>query len=172
MPDGKPSRGKKPCRAEGPDPLQTGRRLLAAALFGCAVCAAGTLAALRLPDFSQALLRQRSLVSFLALSDLSVVPSGRTLRQPATLNAAVPLRFTPWLDGREPEPAGLLALDEAVDALERHDARKHEVVMLRTFAGLGSAETAEVLDLSPATVERDWSYAKAWLRRRMGAGGA
>jgi len=107
MPDGKPSREKRPCRAEGPDPLRTGRQVLTAALICCTVCAAGTLGIVRLPNYGKALLRQRSLVSFLALSDLSVVPSGRALRQPATLNAAVPIHYTPWLDCREPEPAEL-----------------------------------------------------------------
>ncbi len=67
----------------------------------------------------------------------------------------------------EPEPEELLSLDEAVAALEQHDERKHTVVMLRYFAGLAIQEIAETMQLSVATVERDWAYAKAWLRRRM-----
>jgi len=62
---------------------------------------------------------------------------------------------------------GLLPLDEAISALAEHDARKHEVVLLRFFAGLGMAEVATTMGLSLATVERDWTYAKAWLRRRL-----
>jgi len=72
----------------------------------------------------------------------------------------------------EPHAPQLVALDEALRALEQHDARKHEVVLLRTFAGLATDGIARALDVSPATVERDWAYAKAWLRRRMSQGDA
>ena len=69
----------------------------------------------------------------------------------------------------EPERDEFLHLDEAIAALAEHDARKHEVVLLRYFAGLGMPEVAETLGLSLATVERDWTYAKAWLARRLAA---
>lgn len=93
---------------------------------------------------------------------------GRLRRGGAALRISVEADELAAGGGAEPEPQELLSLSAAVDALERHDARKHEVVLLRTFAGLSVPEVAQALDVSPATVERDWAYAKAWLRRRMG----
>ena len=63
----------------------------------------------------------------------------------------------------------LLDLDEALRELEVQEARQARVVELRYFAGLEMSEVAEVLDVSKATVERDWRFARAWLARRMGA---
>jgi len=68
-------------------------------------------------------------------------------------------------------PADLVALDAAMDALARLDPRKVQVVEMRFFGGLSVEETAEVLKVSPVTVMRDWSTAKAWLYREL-AGGA
>ena len=64
----------------------------------------------------------------------------------------------------------LVALDDALQALARMDARKARVVELRFFGGLSVEETAEVLRISPVTVMRDWSSARAWLYREMGGG--
>jgi RNA polymerase sigma factor (TIGR02999 family) len=61
----------------------------------------------------------------------------------------------------------VLALDEALDALAQKEPRLSEVVQLRYFAGLGVGDTAEMLGISPATVKRDWAYARAWLLERM-----
>jgi RNA polymerase sigma factor (TIGR02999 family) len=63
--------------------------------------------------------------------------------------------------------AELVALDEALDELAQLDPRKSRVVELRYFGGLSLEETAEVLEVSPMTVRRDWRAAKAWLYRRM-----
>ena len=60
-----------------------------------------------------------------------------------------------------------LALDEALDRLAALDDRQAQIVELRYFVGLTVPETAEVLDLSPATVKRDWAAARAWLYREM-----
>ena len=57
----------------------------------------------------------------------------------------------------------LVALDEALSALARIDERKSRVVELRFFGGLSVEETAEILDVSPETVMRDWRIAKSWL---------
>jgi RNA polymerase sigma factor (TIGR02999 family) len=57
----------------------------------------------------------------------------------------------------------LLALDEALEALDRIDRRKSRVVELRYFGGLEIEEIAEVLGVSPGTVKRDWRLARAWL---------
>lgn len=63
-----------------------------------------------------------------------------------------------------PERASeLVALDEALEALAKLDERKSRIVEMRYFAGLTIDETAEVLKLSHATVEREWQRAKAWL---------
>jgi RNA polymerase sigma factor (TIGR02999 family) len=59
--------------------------------------------------------------------------------------------------------ADLVALDDALTGLAALDARKSRVVELRFFGGLSVAETAEVLKVSPDTMMRDWSTAKAWL---------
>ncbi len=60
-------------------------------------------------------------------------------------------------------PAQLTALDEALQRLEARDARQGEVVECRFFAGFTIEETADVLDLSVATVNREWRMARAWL---------
>ncbi|MCC7389299.1 MAG: sigma-70 family RNA polymerase sigma factor [Phycisphaerales bacterium] len=64
-------------------------------------------------------------------------------------------------------PERVLALDEALRKLEAEDARLGEIVMLRYFAGLTQGETAAALGVSERTVERDWRYIKAWLRREL-----
>ncbi len=61
----------------------------------------------------------------------------------------------------------LLALNEALDLLEVHNKRHFEIVMLRFFVGLTIEEIAEQLDMSAATVKRDWRYARVWLGRRL-----
>ena len=60
-----------------------------------------------------------------------------------------------------------VALDDALNALARLDPRQSRVVELRFFGGLNVEETAEVLKVSPATVGRDWSLARAWLHREL-----
>jgi len=64
-------------------------------------------------------------------------------------------------------PEDLVALDDATDALARLDPRKVQVVEMRFFGGLSVEETAQVLKVSPITVMRDWSTAKAWLYREL-----
>lgn len=71
-------------------------------------------------------------------------------------------RFIP-----EESDADLLALDEALTRLALINERKSRVVELRFFGGLSADETAEVLDIHPATVRRDWTFAKAWLHREI-----
>jgi RNA polymerase sigma factor (TIGR02999 family) len=70
------------------------------------------------------------------------------------------------------EPVDVLALHDALSALSRLDPRQATIVEQRYFAGLTIEEIAEVMDISPATVKREWSTARLWLRRRMqGSGG-
>jgi RNA polymerase sigma factor (TIGR02999 family) len=65
----------------------------------------------------------------------------------------------------------VLALDELLTSLAELDPRKSRVVELRFFGGLSIEETAEILGVSPGTVMRDWTLAKAWLQREMTQGG-
>jgi RNA polymerase sigma factor (TIGR02999 family) len=74
------------------------------------------------------------------------------------------LRRQPLEDMATPEPdEELLALDDAMRKLAEIDPEKARLVELRYFAGLTGEQAAEVLGLSPATVDRHWAYARAWL---------
>ena len=66
------------------------------------------------------------------------------------------------------QAANLLSLDDALKTLASIDPRQSEIVELRFFGGMSVEETAEVLKVSPATVARDWTFARAWLRKEMG----
>ncbi|MBL8172895.1 MAG: sigma-70 family RNA polymerase sigma factor [Acidobacteria bacterium] len=66
--------------------------------------------------------------------------------------------------------ADVLALDEALQTLAKLNARQSQIVELRYFGGLSEEETAAVLQLSPRTVRRDWSLARAWLYRELNRG--
>jgi RNA polymerase sigma factor (TIGR02999 family) len=61
-------------------------------------------------------------------------------------------------------------LDNALEKLSAIDERRSRVVELRFFGGLTNAEVAEVLGVSAATIEGDWRFARAWLRRELGGG--
>ena len=67
--------------------------------------------------------------------------------------------------------AEVVVLDEVLTSLAELDPRKGRVVELRFFGGLSIEETAEILGVSPGTVMRDWTLAKAWLQREMTHGG-
>lgn len=66
----------------------------------------------------------------------------------------------------------LLAIDAALDELGTASPRARQVVELRIFVGLTAEETADVLGVAEKTVRRDWLAARAWLRERLGGGGA
>ena len=67
---------------------------------------------------------------------------------------------------QQPE-VDLLALNEALEELSTLDPQQERIVELRFFGGLSIEETAEVLGIGHATVERDWKMARAWLRRKL-----
>ena len=69
--------------------------------------------------------------------------------------------------GAEENAEDLLALNEALEALQKKDPRMAQIVMLRFFAGLGVEETALAMELSERTVKREWSVARLWLHERM-----
>jgi len=81
-------------------------------------------------------------------SDIKVSLSEATLKTPA-------------------QDLDIVALDEALQRLAKMDEQQSRIVELRFFSGLSVEETAEVLSISPATVKRDWSMAKAWLHREI-----
>lgn len=64
----------------------------------------------------------------------------------------------------------VIALHDALDRLAALDSRKAQIVELKFFGGLTTAELAEVLQLSAATIERDWSFARAWLYDALATG--
>jgi RNA polymerase sigma factor (TIGR02999 family) len=65
------------------------------------------------------------------------------------------------------QSADLIALDDALQTLEKLDPRQARVVELRFFAGLSQEEAADALNISVATVRRDWRLAEAWLFREL-----
>ncbi|HEV8370737.1 MAG TPA: sigma-70 family RNA polymerase sigma factor [Pyrinomonadaceae bacterium] len=65
------------------------------------------------------------------------------------------------------QTAEVVALDDALKSLATFDQRKCQIVELRFFAGLSIEEAAQVLGVSPGTVMRDWTLAKAWLRKEI-----
>jgi RNA polymerase sigma factor (sigma-70 family) len=65
------------------------------------------------------------------------------------------------------DPEQIMALDEAISRLEQLDADAVRVVRLRFFAGLSIEETAQALDISPSTVKREWTFARAFLFREL-----
>ena len=83
-------------------------------------------------------------------------------RDRVELNEQVELVDDDTADGTD-----LIALDEALQKLEKVDPRKAKVVSLRYFGGLSVEETASAMDLSPATVKNDWAFARAWLHREI-----
>ena len=67
------------------------------------------------------------------------------------------------------DPIDVLALHDALDRLAALDPQQAKVVELRYFGGMSIEETAEALELSPATIKREWAVARAWLARELGA---
>ena len=67
----------------------------------------------------------------------------------------------------EPPAENVLAVHEALEELEKQDPVKAQIVLLRYFSGLTTAETAEVLGLAERTLDRQWRYIRAWLLKRL-----
>jgi RNA polymerase sigma factor (TIGR02999 family) len=66
-----------------------------------------------------------------------------------------------------PRDADVLALDEALEQLAKLDVRAASIVELRYFGGFSESEAADVLDISVATLKRDWEFARSWLLTRL-----
>ena len=78
-----------------------------------------------------------------------------------------PLDLTKSLDVAQAKARELVALDDALNALAEVDPRKSRIVELRFFGGLSIEETAALLGVSRATVDRAWAVARAWLAREL-----
>ncbi len=79
--------------------------------------------------------------------------------------------FQPDLLEAPPEDENVLALDAALARLAEQHPAKARLVELRFFAGLTGDQAADILGMSPSTADRDWVFARAWLRREMESGG-
>jgi RNA polymerase sigma factor (TIGR02999 family) len=83
---------------------------------------------------------------------------------------AIHLPLDDRIEGRNPRTIDLLALDEALTALGRHDERLERVVECRFFGGMSMEETAATLGVSVSTARRDWLRARAYLYRGLNTG--
>ena len=77
-----------------------------------------------------------------------------------------PIPYDDAIGGPEKD-AELVALDDALEAFAKVDPRATKIVELKQFGGLKIAEIGDVLDVSEATVKREWNFAKAWLKREI-----
>ena len=82
-------------------------------------------------------------------------------------NENLPLEETKYISTKGNSQIDLILLDEALTKLASFDERQSKIVELKYFGGLKLEEIAEVLDISSATVKRDWNIAKAWLRHQL-----
>ena len=91
-------------------------------------------------------------------------------RRAASKRAGAPVEFDEQLPGQPAETIrfeDILAVNEALGSLARFDPRQAQIVEMRYFGGLSVEETAEVLGVSPRTVKREWSMARAWLHAEL-----
>jgi RNA polymerase sigma-70 factor (ECF subfamily) len=101
-----------------------------------------------------------------------LVDHARARRAQKRGGAGSPVTFDEQLVVAGGPDRDLVSLDNALQALARLDERKARVVEMRFFGGLSVEETAEILEVSPQTVLRDWKLAKVWLLREMKRGEA
>lgn len=88
-------------------------------------------------------------------------------RQARKRDGGHPITLDDDLPGLTAETGDIVAVDEALVRLAAMDSRQARIVELRYFAGMSVEETAAALEISPATVKRDWTSAKAWLFREL-----
>lgn len=123
---------------------------------------------LRMTKYSPRALRDRR--QFFAMASgimRQVLVDHARKKQALKRDAGIRLELNPEMMPTSSRELDFLELDEALKQLENLDMRQGRIVELRFFAGLSIEETAEVLDMSPSTVTRDWLTARAWLQRRM-----
>lgn len=126
---------------------------------------------MRLVDYRQ--MRWQSRAHFFAVAAQAMrrilVEHARKRHVAKRGGGAVQVSFDEAATVSEKQAADLIALDDALTSLEAIDPRKSRIVELRYIGGLNIEEAAEVLDISPATVQREWRAAKAWLYREIKA---
>ena len=88
-------------------------------------------------------------------------------RRAAKRDGGHPITLDDEVPGVAVDTDEVLAVDEALERLAALDPRQARIVELRYFAGASIEQTAEALEISPATVKRDWLSAKAWLQREL-----
>ena len=124
---------------------------------------------LRLIDVNRVEWRDRA--HFLAVAAQMMrrilVESARNRRRQKRGGGAVHLNLDDVQELADSKEHDVVALSDALSGLATFDARMSQVVELRFFGGLTVAETADVLNISPETVMRDWKTAKAWLLREL-----
>ena len=108
----------------------------------------------------------RQILADYAKAQLTAKRGGATPKLSLNQTSEFPLEERIHLSDERSEE--LLAVDEALKRLATFDERLNQIVELRYFAGFTIPETAEALDLSPTTVKRDWTTARAWLSRELG----
>lgn len=127
---------------------------------------------MRLVDYSQ--MRWQSRAHFFAVAAQAMrrilVEHARKRHFAKRGGGAVKVSFDEAAIVSQEQAADLVALDDALTSLEAMDERKARIVELRYIGGLNIEETAEVLAISPATVQREWRAAKAWLYREIQKG--
>jgi len=124
---------------------------------------------LRLVDVTRVEWRERAQFFGMAARMMRriLVDAARARRSAKRGSRAVKVNFNETaVLGREPDRS-MIALDEALAAFSEIAARQAKVVELRYFGGLKEEEIAEVLDISPRTVRRDWEFARLWLAREV-----
>lgn len=99
-----------------------------------------------------------------------LVDHARTVKAAKRGGGQERLALTDAVAAFERSAVDLLALDEAMSQLEQLDERKARLVEIRFFGGLSVAEAASALGMTLRTAERDWMFARAWLRARLEAG--
>jgi RNA polymerase sigma-70 factor (ECF subfamily) len=127
---------------------------------------------MRLVDYSQ--MRWQSRAHFFAVAAQAMrrilVEHARKRHFAKRGGGTVKVSFDEAAIVSQEQAADLVALDDALTSLEAMDERKARIVELRYIGGLNIEETAEVLAISPATVQREWRAAKAWLYREIKEG--
>lgn len=124
---------------------------------------------LKLIDCSR--VRWQDRAHFFALSSQLMrrilVDLARSRRYAKRGGEAIRVTFEKVLESSGLSAPNWVALDDALNALEAFDARKCRMVEMRFFGGLSVEETAEALQVSQDTIQRDWRFVKTWLRREL-----
>jgi RNA polymerase sigma-70 factor, ECF subfamily len=125
---------------------------------------------LRLIDWKNVEWQDRAHFFGVAARLMRYILVGYAKRQPQRRAAAQQVLLDEALEVSSQRGADLVALDDALNALATFDPRKSQIVELRFFGGLTVEETAEVLQVAPITVMREWNKAKSWLYDELSGG--